>query len=173
MSFLTTDKAGERDGPHSNLLRQSLVELDAKIGEIRAAYERRGALEDTLFVFTSDHGMELQNTDQAIGVRPFLNDSQIMTNYVGNGLLYLRSLELKVEISNQEVNLQVVHHDNEVPVSGCVVQCTECIDPEAITDDNGQTQFLLHPDANTEDIVLTATANGFNPLRWVMSDQMR
>ena len=61
ISFYVTDAAGEQRGPHSDLLRESLRNTDALIGQILDAYRDAGVFEETLFVFTADHGMGLQD----------------------------------------------------------------------------------------------------------------
>ena len=165
-SFFTTDDAGEIDGPHSDLLRETLVDLDAKVGEIRAAYERRGAIEDTMFIMISDHGMELQDVAQATGIRPFLNGSGVQTSFIGSGLLYLRSLELKVEVLDQALILQVVNHDDEHPVSGSLVRCEGCLESDVLTDEEGYARLSIDPERASERTVLMVTADGFNPQRW-------
>ena len=61
LSFYVTDAAGEQRGPHSDLLRESLRSTDALIGQIVDAYRNAGVFDETLFVFTADHGMGLQD----------------------------------------------------------------------------------------------------------------
>ena len=61
ISFYATDAAGEQRGPHSDLLRESLRNTDSHIGQILDAYRDAGIFDETLFVFTADHGMGLQD----------------------------------------------------------------------------------------------------------------
>ena len=48
-------------GPYADVIR----EIDWSVGEIRAALERHGVLEDTVFVFTSDNGPWINYGDHA------------------------------------------------------------------------------------------------------------
>jgi hypothetical protein len=45
MSFLMTDGSGHVAGPHSDMLRNTLVDLDAKVKEVCDDYAARGAIE--------------------------------------------------------------------------------------------------------------------------------
>ena len=62
ISFYLTDGAGERYGPQAELTRQALIDTDERLGGLLALYEEYGIFDQTAFVFTSDHGMELQDT---------------------------------------------------------------------------------------------------------------
>jgi phosphonoacetate hydrolase len=61
ISFYLTDAAGQYYGPHSDEMRVKLKETDLRFGEILDIYERHRAFEDTVFVLTADHGMEMQD----------------------------------------------------------------------------------------------------------------
>ncbi len=58
VSFSLTDAAFHEGGPYSEIARAALVDTDARLGEVLAAVERRGVLEQTAFVLVADHGME-------------------------------------------------------------------------------------------------------------------
>ena len=45
-------------GPRSDIAEAAIADTDGRIGEILAAIERAGALDDTAFVLVADHGME-------------------------------------------------------------------------------------------------------------------
>ncbi len=85
LSFYLTDAAGEHTGPHGDTLRTRLEESDARFGQLLDLYAAAGAFEDTLFVVTADHGMELQ--DQARVADP---GSVLGSHLNYSGLVYLQ-----------------------------------------------------------------------------------
>ncbi len=58
VNFTLTDAAMHEGGPHSEMAAAAVRDSDGRIGEIMAAVERAGALDDTAFVLMADHGME-------------------------------------------------------------------------------------------------------------------
>ena len=58
VNFTLTDSASHRGGPHSEMAETALEETDARIGDILAAIEAEGCLDDCGFVVVADHGME-------------------------------------------------------------------------------------------------------------------
>ena len=168
-TFLTTDKAGEQAGPHSNLLREVLVELDAHLASIISAYERRNALADTMFIFISDHGMELQEPDQRADLNGFWRESEIGVNFAQTGLLYLNSLKLELRPSSDDtqlIELYVSHHDTNEPIENALVRCQACIVSELVTDQTGQVTLQLAPDGSMESLNFEVEAEGFTPQSW-------
>ena len=87
-------------------------------------------------------------------------------SFVRTGLLYLRSLKLQVEINQESLNIQVIHHEQGDPVAHCIVSCDGCVEPELITDAQGQAQFSIPSDTDIDSITLSANAPGFNPQVW-------
>jgi hypothetical protein len=57
-NFTLTDAAMHEGGPYSEIAAASVRDSDARIGEILAALEPRGILDDTAFLLVADHGME-------------------------------------------------------------------------------------------------------------------
>ena len=168
-TFLTTDKAGEQAGPHSNLVREVLVELDVHVGTIMSAYERRGALSDTMFVFISDHGMELQEPNMRADLNGFWRDSGVGVSFAQTGLLYFTSLKIEVRpIADDSsfIEVYVSHHDTDEPVENAVVRCSSCLTTELTTDQSGQAILSLPSDTLAEDVELIVEADGFTPLSW-------
>ena len=49
----TTDRLDE--------MRDKLKETDQRLGEVLDMYERDGVFDETVFVLTADHGMEMQD----------------------------------------------------------------------------------------------------------------
>jgi len=158
-SFLSTDAAGESDGPHSPLVREVLLELDERVGLIRDAYARRGALEKTMFVFVSDHGMELQDPTRATNIRALINESGVQTSFVSAGLVYLRTLELEAVRAEGVVRVRVLDHDTGEPKAGATVRCEGCQPVSVNTDEVGWAELTTPGD---EPVVVHADADGFN-----------
>ncbi|MEC8277527.1 MAG: alkaline phosphatase family protein [Myxococcota bacterium] len=61
LSLYLTDAAGQNHGPHGDEMREALRTTDAQLKSIFDAYENAGIWNETLFVVTADHGMELQD----------------------------------------------------------------------------------------------------------------
>ena len=168
-TFLTTDKAGEQAGPHSNLVREVLVELDVHVGTIMSAYERRGALSDTMFIFISDHGMELQEPNTRADLNGFWRDSGVGVSFAQTGLLYFNSLKIDVRPFADDsslIEVYVSHHDTDEPVENAVVRCSSCLITELTTDQSGQVIFSLPSATLAEGVELIVEADGFTPLPW-------
>jgi predicted AlkP superfamily pyrophosphatase or phosphodiesterase len=63
VNFTLTDAAFHEGGPHSEVAAASVRDTDARLGEVLAAVERAGAMEDTAFFLVADHGMEETNPE--------------------------------------------------------------------------------------------------------------
>jgi hypothetical protein len=50
------DRAGHVDGPHSEEMREDLIETDEQFGRLVQAYREAGIYDHTFFFLTSDHG---------------------------------------------------------------------------------------------------------------------
>jgi hypothetical protein len=57
-NFTLTDAAMHEGGPYSEMAAASVRDSDARIGEVIAALEQRGVIDDTAFLLVADHGME-------------------------------------------------------------------------------------------------------------------
>jgi phosphonoacetate hydrolase len=57
-NFTLTDAAMHEGGPYSEIAAASVRDSDARLGEVLAALERRGIIDDTAFLLVADHGME-------------------------------------------------------------------------------------------------------------------
>jgi hypothetical protein len=153
VGFASTDSVGESHGPHAPRTREVLRELDGDLGRIVASYDRAGALDDTLFVIVSDHGMELQDPARAGSVRRVLQAGDIKTSDASFGFVYLRSLVVETRMHAAGVEVTVRNHDDGTPVEGVELSCPAC-DPTR-TDAEGRaivpsTAGLIgtHPDFN-------------------------
>lgn len=63
VNFTLTDAAFHEGGPHSEVAAASVRDTDARLGEVLAAIEGAGAMDDTAFFLVADHGMEETNPD--------------------------------------------------------------------------------------------------------------
>jgi hypothetical protein len=163
LSFVSSDAAGEMSGPNSDLLREVLTEMDARVGRVRAAYERRGALDDTLFIIVSDHGMELQDPSREAGDRKAVAKAGIKAVQPFAGIFYLRTLEIEAAAGPGEGDLTVLvrNHDNDAPIMGASVACAAgCAGEPPATDVNGAAVLKL--DGEPAELELSATHPSFN-----------
>jgi len=58
VNFALTDSAFHLGGPHSEVARASIVDTDARVGEVLDAVEASGRFDETAFFVVADHGME-------------------------------------------------------------------------------------------------------------------
>lgn len=164
VSFLATDGAGESAGPHSPLLRSELEQTDRRVGAILNAYEARDALDDTLFVLLSDHGMELQDPSRASAIRNALSGSGVVLSHLASGNIYFRTLEIEARLDDGEgpqLRVEVRNHDNDGPIEGAAVSCDYCSDVLAETNSEGIAVLSLAGDETAA--VVSATHPDFNP----------
>jgi hypothetical protein len=89
VNYTLTDSAFHAGGPHSEIADAAVRDTDARIGDVLAAVERAGVLDETAFVVVADHGM--QQTDPAVtgDWDERLRDAGIRFRDEGSGFLYL------------------------------------------------------------------------------------
>jgi len=87
-NFTLTDAAMHEGGPYSEVAAASVRDSDARMGDIVAAVERAGVIDDTAFVLVADHGME--ETDPAVrgDWDVVLRDAGLTFRDEGYGFLY-------------------------------------------------------------------------------------
>jgi len=161
VSLFATDAAGEETGPHTEVTRGVLVEIDAQVAQILAAYEERGALEDTVVVLVSDHGMEKQDPDQASGFAQKIAASGVKLIQPMGGMLYLKNMRIAAVLEASTLTVTVWDHLTDAPVSGATVLCEGCDEDGLHTDDSGIVELQVTPDAPA--VGLTVLHDGFNP----------
>ncbi len=64
VSLYLSDAAGQDYGPHGDDARAALEETDVRVGKIIDQYQDAGVFDDTVFVLTADHGMELMDSSR-------------------------------------------------------------------------------------------------------------
>ena len=67
----------------------AIADTDGRIGEVLAAVERAGALEDTAFVLVADHGMEETNPAVRGDWDAQLSAAGVEFRDEGHGFIYL------------------------------------------------------------------------------------
>lgn len=160
LALVATDAAGEQDGPHSDTVREVLVGADAQVAAILEAYAQRGALEDTLIVLVSDHGMELQDPTRTFSAQARLAASGIKVVQPYPGVLYLRTMRVTATRAGSTITVVVRNNDNDAPLSEVTVSCPACAGP-ATTDTEGTATLTL--DDPGADTTVAAEHPEFNP----------
>ncbi len=143
LAFVATDGAGERSGPHSPELQETLVTLDGQLARLRQLYADRGALDDTLFILVSDHGMARQRPG-ATGTAGVATRAGVPVRYIGNGAIWLATAELAATREGDTVAVVARAHDDGAPLVDATVTCEGCVaegEPAAQTDAEGRTAW--------------------------------
>ncbi|MDP8223013.1 MAG: alkaline phosphatase family protein [Candidatus Lernaella stagnicola] len=141
-SFYITDKHGEQYGPHSAAVRDDLFLLDDKIGQVMDAYRNAGVYDRTVFIVTSDHGMELVKPGSVDPWKPYLDATGIKyRTLLGSRQVYLHVMRVAAAWPTATTLALTVTSDNtgEVVADAAVTvtggSCQPC---EAITDEFGE-----------------------------------
>jgi hypothetical protein len=112
-----TDGAGHDYGPHGDGLRLAVAESDHRLGQVLDMLQRKGQLDSTLFVFTSDHGMAAQ--DVRLRADPARHPERTgMKTVTGEPMIWLRDLEVTVEAAADGRTARVIVLDNDADRSG-------------------------------------------------------
>jgi hypothetical protein len=115
--FALTDGAGHDYGPHGDGLRVAVAETDRRLGQVLDMLQRKGQLDSTLFVFTSDHGMAAQDVD--LRADPARHPERTgMKTVTGEPMIWLRDLEVTVEAAADGRTARVIVLDNDADTSG-------------------------------------------------------
>lgn len=162
VSFLSTDDAGEQDGPHSDALRAAMVTADGHISRIRELYAARGALDDALFVVVSDHGMELQDPSRTAHWKQAIASSGVKVVQPALQLIYLRTIEVQAEFEplSRTIAVTVRNHDDGLSLAGADVACDACTMAGSTTDADGKATLTVGD--GVAGVVLTASHASFN-----------
>ena len=149
LSLYTSDVAGQDAGPHSDLLRKALVEMDRRIAELRDAYQTRGAGKNTLWILVGDHGMALQDSSRPRNFGQRLTEKGVKA-WLMTGMLYLRTLALDVSVAGLKATVHARDHGNQENLSQVAITCSGCSPASAVTDADGKATFSLPPGALVE-----------------------
>lgn len=166
LSFYSTDKAGEGAGPHSDLLLNTLKEVDKRVGELRTAYAARAGDAGTLWVMVSDHGMELQDPARATNFATRLAESGLKVHQPMQGMIYFKTLTLTVTLDGLVATARVSDHDNDSALQGVEVRCLTCTPTLASSDAAGEATFSVPAGTVLE---FEATHSEFNPQTYTVA----
>jgi hypothetical protein len=112
-----TDGAGHDYGPHHPGLHAALAEGDRRVARVLDLLERRGLLDETLFVLTADHGMAPQ--DVSLRANPARHVERIgMAAVVAEPMIWLRDLAIEVERAADGRTARVIVLDGDALPSG-------------------------------------------------------
>jgi len=89
VNFTLTDSAMHEGGPHSEMAAAAVRDSDARLGEVLAAVERAGVLDEAAFFLLADHGMEETDPDVRGDWDVLLREAGITFRDEGYGFLYL------------------------------------------------------------------------------------
>jgi len=124
-----TDDVAHEMGPHSDGLRRAIVQCDQRQQVMFDVLRQAGVLDDTLIVFTSDHGQLLQDNKRNLDFVPVLRKAGIGFRAT-NAFIYLLTFDVSISpdrLSRGEpaqVELLVRDDDTREPVSGAKVTLT-------------------------------------------------
>jgi hypothetical protein len=170
--FSLNDSVGHDYGPHSDAVRDSLIETDRRISKILALIDRKGLFDSTLFVVTTDHGMAPINTDLAADQVKAVPDAGLKS-VTCMPLVYLIDMDVTVSAApdGRTATVMVMNNDADAngerpPVSGAVVEVVAPharVVAQAKTDAHGVCGLPLPADLDPVDLVASVHHDDFNP----------
>ncbi|MDO8431366.1 MAG: alkaline phosphatase family protein [Candidatus Binatus sp.] len=169
--FVLTDGAGHDYGPHHEGLREALYRTDQRIGAVLEIFRRRGLLESTLFVVTSDHGMAAQRIE--LKANPACEPARVgIQGVFAEPMIYLRDLRVEVERARDLRSVSVTVFDNDhmpdgehPPLAGARVILYGrggAMLAEVSTPDSGRVAFATPADASDAEMSLKIEHPTFN-----------
>ncbi len=168
-SFYMTDHDGEGYGPHSDMVRRDMEQADARVGLLMDLYRQAGIFDRTLWVLTSDHGMELQDPSRFESWRQLLESTGLKyvapMKDVGVYFMVMRvesSVESLPADTQSQFTVTVADDDLTTPVAGAVVtlnggSCVPCVET---TGDDGTADFTITPAAG-ENVAISAAHDDY------------
>jgi hypothetical protein len=169
-----TDGVGHDYGPHSDGQRAALDETDVRVGRVLDAMESRGLLEDTLFVFTTDHGMAPVDASLKANQVRAVKDAG-MKAVVPDPLIYLIDMAVTITVhqDGRTAMVEVLANDADTsgerpPVAGAEVTLAGAHAQalaRATTDAGGTCGLPLPLDVEPADLYVTVHHDDYNPRR--------
>jgi predicted AlkP superfamily pyrophosphatase or phosphodiesterase len=114
--YSKTDSIGHEYGPYSSEMKSTVLDIDAQVGKIVAALKKANIYDQTLIVFSSDHGMSAFESKQAsiepaaalkqagfkvaTSQKEIKNDTELIVLAYGSRFIYLRK-----ELSPKQITL--------------------------------------------------------------------
>ncbi len=127
INLTSTDGAGHIWGPHSDMIKRVLEQTDFRIGRIMELYRKANIFDKTLFVFTADHGMEIQDKNRSFEYKiegtnvtvPILDSLDV--KYIGGlPFIYFKTMAYKIDKpilpGDGKYSVYVFDEDREFPV---------------------------------------------------------
>jgi hypothetical protein len=169
--FSLNDSVGHDYGPHSDAVRDSLIETDQRIAKILALLDRKGLFESTLFVVTTDHGMAPIDVDLAADQVQAVPNAGIKA-VCTMPLVYLIDMDVTVAAAPDGRTVTVTVLDNDADAHGeraaIAGASVEVVAPgprvvaEAQTDAHGVAGLPLPMDVDPVDLVVVVRHDDFN-----------
>gem|GEM_PF-1172991 len=174
INLTSTDSAGHGWGPHSDMIKRVLEQTDFRIGKIIQLYKNAGIFDKTLFIFTADHGMEIQDKNRSFEYKidgtdvtvPVLDEANV--KYVGGlPFIYLVTLDYKVDreflVGEYDYEFYVFDEDRGFPLKTASVRVSQDENSyECITDENGRCKLKIELRSGTA--TLRIEHNSYNYL---------
>ncbi len=178
--FALTDAAGHDYGAHGDGMRLAMDETDVRIGRVLEILEKRGLLEETLFVITSDHGMAYQDT--SLQANPARHIERIgMSAVTAEPMIWLRDLRVELHRAGdgRTVRFEVSDADADpngsyAPLEGVSVALFDAQDGKlgsTVTDRSGIAALTTPSDLPSDEIAAVLTHDDFNPRHLSLSGQ--
>ncbi|GAB4332323.1 MAG: hypothetical protein Kow0010_18190 [Dehalococcoidia bacterium] len=166
------DSAAHDYGPHHEGAREAYIETDRRIGHVLHALEARGALDTTLFVVTSDHGMAAQ--DVSLRANPArIPERDGMAATTCEPCIYLHDLAVDIEVAHDGRTAHLTVYANDpgpggepVPVDSAEILVTDHRDgvvARARTDGEGVAGVAIPAELSPGELRATIHAKGYNP----------
>jgi hypothetical protein len=169
--FSLNDSVGHDYGPHSEAVRDSLIETDKRIAKILALLDRRGLFDSTLFVVTTDHGMAPIDTALAADQVRAVPDAGIKS-VTCMPLVYLIDMDVTVAAAPDGRTVTVTVRDNDadergerLPVAGARIEVAAPraqVVAEATTDAHGVAGLPLPANVDPGGLVVVVHHDSFN-----------
>ena len=168
--FSLTDSVGHDYGPHSDGIRDALIETDKRLSKILSLLDRKGLFDSTLFVVTTDHGMAPIDTDLAADQVQAVPNAGIKS-VVTAPLVYLIDMDISVAAAPDGRTVRVTVIDNDGNASGekaavggarVEVSLGARVVAESKTDAHGVAGLPLPADLDPVDLVVTVHHDDFN-----------
>ncbi len=159
INLTSTDSAGHGWGPHSDMTKRVLEQTDFRVGKIIELYKNAGIFEKTLFVFTADHGMEIQDRNRSFEYRidgtdvtvPVLDSLGV--KYIGGlPFIYFETMGYKVDTpfsaGSGQYSFSVFDEDRKFPVKSASIKIIQEGNlSECKTDDKGECTINMNLDS--------------------------
>ncbi|MCX7943636.1 MAG: alkaline phosphatase family protein [Deltaproteobacteria bacterium] len=172
INLTSTDGAGHTWGPHSDMVKRVLEQTDYRIGIIMNLYKKAGIFDKTLFVFTSDHGMEIQDRNRSFeynieGVNvsvPLLDTLGV--KYVGGlPFIYLKTMAYKINralsAGEHSYKFYVYDEDKKSPINTVKISVEQNNSKyECLTDERGE--CLLDMRLTQGEVIIKIEHNSYN-----------